>query len=114
MSTLTFSDPQGRAMKTIKEEVNNIPASCLPEQQKTSIYPDGSGKITLITHWITPYNNAIEQELLRKEYIPPFRTLPGFHTSQGIITPPTDPIGGYVLEGSQWILYGTPNQDRHY
>ena len=106
---------KGRTMKMIKEEKFNGG----PERQETSIHEDRLKKITLTTHRINSHTNAKEEELLRKVYLPvntyaPFGTLPGFHRSQGIITPPIDLIGGYILEGSQWILYTAPNQDRYY
>ena len=35
----------------------------------------------------------------------PFGTLPGFLTNQGIVLPPTEPIGGYIFDQVEWVLY---------
>ena len=109
-------DPQGRIMRKSKESTGpgNL-ASCPPEWQQTSIYTKPQG-FDIITHRRNPYSNRQEEELMRKEYVPtstsaPFGSLPGFYTSQGIIAPPRESVGGYVLEGRQWILHAAPSRD---
>ena len=53
------------------------------------------------------------------QYLPvgtsvPFDTLPGYLTSEGVITPPTDPVGGYIQQGRGWILHAARSEDPYY
>ena len=98
-------------MKMAKiEEYNGGPASCPSELQTTEI-EESSGKVFVIIKK-TGTGIAPPQYLQWKTYSPvgtsaPFGSLPGFRTSQGIIAPPRESVGGYVLEGREWILHAT-------
>ena len=39
----------------------------------------------------------------------PFGTLPGYHTTQGVVTIPTEPVGGYVYHEGEWRIYASPS-----
>ena len=103
-------------MQKIKEEeLNGGLASCPTEQQKTSLHTDEAGRVTAVTYRNGPYSYGryTQVELQRTTFLPapassPFGTLPGFCTSQGIITPPREPIGVYILEEGVWILHASP------
>ena len=38
----------------------------------------------------------------------PFGRGPGFYTNLGVVSPPSEPLHGYVYTGSGWILHATP------
>ena len=101
------------------EELNGGPASCPPELQTTTTEIDKnesfhsrSGKvIQVIKKKGSP--TALPHYLQRTTFLPaetsaPFGTLPGFYTSQGTISPPCEPVGGFILEEGKWILHASP------
>ena len=95
------------------KESNGGPASCPQEDQITTTEIDKedwysrSGKVSQVIK-----KKDTERYLQYTTFSPavtfaPFGSLPGFRTSQGIIAPPRESVGGYVLEGREWILHAT-------